>query len=291
MTTGPFRPDSSGSGKGGRPGSSSLLKLAAAAGLAIALSVSLTQLGDSRERVRCSAYPQAPGAVTLIAHAGGGLPQGDYSNSKEALAQSLAHGFELFELDFNWTADGELVIGHDWATEYRYWNRLEWGDWVASLLAAPSSRRYQEATPRFGLTRLSLDALLEWLRQNPGRIVTDFKTGNIEGLARIAERAPELRHRFVPQIYAVPEYRAVRALGFDDIIFTTYRLPPTAELFAEIDRFDLFAVTVPADDLATAAGVVSANRIFTHTINQPVPLPADGYYTDCLIPAKSPDPV
>lgn len=259
------------------------------AGLTIILSISLLELLNRRERNYCTAYVEAPDGTTLIAHAGGGLKQGDYSNSKDALDQSLANGLRLFELDFNWTSDGGLAIGHDWKAEYRYWNNLGWADWIESFFSAPSSHSYEASTPRFGLTRLSLDTLLDWLRNNPGRIVTDFKTGNLEGLALIASQAGDLQHRFVPQIYAISEYSPVRELGYDDIILTTYRLSAGADLFRQIDTLDLFAVTVPEAVVAEAARIISNNRIFTHTINTRVTLPAVGYYTDCLIPAESPD--
>lgn len=245
----------------------------------------MINLLDGRDRNHCTAYIEAPAGMTLIAHAGGGLEQGDYSNSKDALDQAVLNGFELFELDFNWTSDGALAIGHDWKAEYRYWNRLTWGGWLASFYSAPSSRSFEATTPKFGLTRLTPDRLIDWLRTNPGRIVTDFKTGNIEGLALIAERAGTLQHRFVPQIYAMSEYSAVRDLGFEDIIFTTYRLSPTADMFRQIDALDLFAVTVPRNVVAEAAKTLSNNPTFTHTVNTPVLLPATGYYTDCLIPA------
>lgn len=260
---------------------------AIAAGVAVVVSIPVMELLQSRDRNHCTAYVEAPAGVTLIAHAGGGLKQGDYSNSKEALDQSVANGFRLFELDFNWTSDGELVIGHDWKGDYRYWNDLGWGDWLASFYYAPSSRSFRESTPSFGLTRLSLETLINWLRTNPGQIVTDFKTRNIEGLSLITSLAGPMQHRFIPQIYAMSEYSAVRELGYEQVILTTYRLSPSVELLRQIDQLDLFAVTVPESVVADAAEIISNNSIFTHTINAPVTLPAAGYYTDCLIPADS----
>jgi len=129
--------------------------------------------------------------------------------------------------------------------------------------------------------------LIEWLHTNPGQVVTDFKTDNIEGLALIASRAGSLQHRFIPQIYDISEYSAVRELGYKEVILTTYRLRPSKESYRQIDELDLFAVTVPKDRVGDAAGIISNNRIFTHTINAPVNLPATGYYTDCLIPVET----
>lgn len=270
-------------------GSASLLKFTVTVGTVIIVSIPVIALLDSRERNHCTAYADAPAGITLIAHAGGGLAQGDYSNSKEALDQAVGNGIRLFELDFSWTSDGALAIGHDWNAEYRYWNHLGWSAWLKSFYSAPSSRSFAASTASFGLTRLTPETLIDWLQTNPGRIVTDFKADNLAGLAMIARQAGSLQHRFIPQIYDMAEYEAVRELGYDDIILTTYRLSPDPGTFGQIDALDLYAVTVPKNAVAEAAGVVSDNRLFTHTINTPVTLPAVGYYTDCLIPAQTPN--
>lgn len=270
-------------------GSASLLKFTVTVGLVIIVSIPVIALLDSRERNHCTAYADAPAGITLIAHAGGGLPQGDYSNSKEALDQAVGNGIRLFELDFSWTSDGALAIGHDWKAEYRYWNHLGWSAWLKSFYSAPSSRSFAASTPSFGLTRLTPNSLIDWLQTNPGRIVTDFKADNLAGLALIASRAGSLQHRFIPQIYDMTEYDAVRKMGYEDIILTTYRLSPDTDMLRQIDALELYAVTVPKDFVSEASEVVSDNRIFTHTLNTPVTLPAAGYYTDCLVPAQTPN--
>jgi glycerophosphoryl diester phosphodiesterase len=66
---------------------------------------------------------QVGSAYSVIAHAGGGLLQAGskgefkpirYSNSLEAVEQSIADGKKLIEFDLLTTLDGELVAGHDW---------------------------------------------------------------------------------------------------------------------------------------------------------------------------------
>ncbi len=47
-----------------------------------------------------------------IAHAGGGIDGYTYTNSKEALLQSLDRGYKFIELDFSMTSDGQLVCAH-----------------------------------------------------------------------------------------------------------------------------------------------------------------------------------
>ena len=50
----------------------------------------------------------------FIAHEGGGIDGKTYTNSKEALDQSIQRGYRLFELDLSETTDGNLVAAHDW---------------------------------------------------------------------------------------------------------------------------------------------------------------------------------
>jgi glycerophosphoryl diester phosphodiesterase len=62
-------------------------------------------------------------AYSVIAHAGGGMmrtaadgepEQLSYTNSLEAVEQSIRDGKKLIELDLLTTSDGELIAGHDW---------------------------------------------------------------------------------------------------------------------------------------------------------------------------------
>lgn len=54
----------------------------------------------------------------FIAHEGGGIENHTYTNSKEALEQSINFGFKLIEFDLIETSDGKLVAAHDWQ-QYR----------------------------------------------------------------------------------------------------------------------------------------------------------------------------
>jgi len=49
-----------------------------------------------------------------IAHAGGSVGRYMYSNSLEAVRNSLDHSMKYMELDLSVTSDGELVAWHDW---------------------------------------------------------------------------------------------------------------------------------------------------------------------------------
>lgn len=193
----------------------------------------------------CDAF--IPSAMPLIAHAGGGLPDATYTNSREALDLSARHGFSLIEIDFI-MEEGVLRIGHD-------------------------SRRMSE---------LTIAQLNSWLDAHPGvLIVTDVKTDNVEGLAALKGAVGPRINRFVPQIYAPSEYQPVVAMGYPAPILTIYRIGDSGWQEAA-NRLPLRAVTMPLDRRELAKGL--NKPVYLHTVNEP--MEGFGLYTDCLIPAR-----
>ncbi len=153
----------------------------------------------------------------MILHAGGVTPEGvTGSNSLEALEHSYENGFRLLELDFSWTCDGELVCVHDWNAFY---GRILDTD-------SPTLAQFEAVRDStYGFTSLTLDHLIAWLREHPGvSIVTDIKEDCAAGAALIAQRCPDLRSRFIIQIYHPEEYDQVADLGFEHIILTVYQM-------------------------------------------------------------------
>lgn len=140
----------------------------------------------------------------------------DGSNSLEGLRQCASAGCEVIELDFNFTSDGKLACIHDWYRQYAE----EITDYVPlSLEDFLKCKIYGNFTP------IWLGDVCDFLRENEGvYIVTDIKDKNAEGAAAIAEFAPDLKNRFIIQIYGEEEYETIRALGFDYIVYTLYRL-------------------------------------------------------------------
>ena len=52
--------------------------------------------------------------VTIINHACGGIDGNSYTNSTEALDNSIKSNCESVEIDFRYTSDGTLICAHDW---------------------------------------------------------------------------------------------------------------------------------------------------------------------------------
>lgn len=183
----------------------------------------------------------------LIAHAGGGLPDANLTNSREAIDLAYRNGIRLFEIDFEDRSEG-FVIGHD----------------------------------GFEASELTLPELIDWLgRHEDAMIVTDVKSDNISGLEKIRDAAGAAQSRFIPQIYSLDEYDAVVGLGFEKPIFTAYRLELGDIWIDDVNALDLRAVTLPV--LHKGLAELIEHPVYLHTVNEP--MAGFGLYTDCLIPA------
>lgn len=159
-----------------------------------------------------------------IVHAGGvlwardegGVYRSFYgSNSLEGLVNCAERGLWA-ELDFSFTEDGYLACIHDWSERFV--------DGASS--AEPLTLEEFLSSEVYGIfTPISLDEAAEVLRKYPDlTIVADIKERFDEAAELIAETCPELKDRFVVQIYEAEQYDTVRNLGFERIIYTLYRL-------------------------------------------------------------------
>ena len=211
----------------------------------------------------------------------------DGSNSLEGLEQCEKAGARAVELDFNFTADGQLACIHDWYAEYA--DGIE--DGVPLTLGEFRAERiFRNFTPAW------IGDAADWLRRNEGAvIVTDIKDDNLAGCRAIAEFCPELKNRFVVQIYDESEYDAVRELGFEYVIFTLYRLDWNAK--TDWRALGQFAAEHPligftfSYELCSVDGYVdgmlrSGVPLYVHTVNEGEEAYFDigiaGVYTDIV---------
>jgi glycerophosphoryl diester phosphodiesterase len=233
---------------------------------------------------RISAAP----AFEMVAHAGGGIDGYTGTNSLEAIRASADRGDNTVEIDFIKTTDGRVVCAHDWVMSAR----VPFAPDSAVTLAEFSRYRiYDKFTP------LSLDSLALFLITRPDvTVITDTKYGDYTALATVAKEYPNMRARFIPQVYSFEDYSRVKALGYDRVIVTLYAM--TLSVKSNIDYvvksakgLGVYAVTIP-DTILTAEYAQALNRagirFYSHTVNDPVradtlrSLGAAGVYTDTL---------
>jgi len=228
-----------------------------------------------------------------VAHAGGGLNKVNYTNSYEALDYNYQQGFVYFELDFVFTSDNQLVCLHDWKTNFK----RSFGFEATKKYSLSEFEQLAEDNTRF--KNCTLTGLADWMIEHPlAVIVTDVKEKNIVALRDIYSTLPNARQRVIPQIYQPENFATIKAIGYQQIIWTLYRYRGDNDSVLTLtDTFSgPIAITMPKKRAASDLPMRLADKhipSYVHTINNA--LHAQQYkdtykiseiYTDYLVPAR-----
>lgn len=222
-----------------------------------------------------------------IAHAGGRINGQRLTNSKEAIEQSYRSGYDLIEIDMEWSTDGNLVLVHDWGNFDIFIN--------SSQERSYSSKEFKSFKMQGDLTPLTIDDVAKWLEENYGvYMVTDIKTSNLQALQLIKDKYPHLIDRFIPQIYHFNEYEKVKNMGYKYIIMTMYMSNYSHKEILDFAKNNkLFAVTMPISTAKSGLPSLLAKEnifVYTHTVNTKseeedlIKHSVHGLYTDDLMP-------
>ena len=228
--------------------------------------------------------------VPVIYHAGGEIEGNTYTNSLEAVENTLAEGGCFIEMDLRYTSDGYLVCAHNWRDVYQE-------DFHPTLQEFLDSKIQGKFTP------LTAEKLIDIMRENPQMyLVTDIKNnGNIlpviSDLVEMAEKDPFVLDRFIIQLYTGREKTSIREIyPFTDeqFIFTTYEWGVFQLEVAQIcNEENIFVITVPYGEMSDEDAVLLRDLGFTvyeHTVNradyarQSLERGIAGFYTDTLSP-------
>ena len=203
--------------------------------------------------------------IILIAHAGGAVHGYENTNSIEAIRNAHVQNFRYIELDMIVTSDGKTVLKHSWETAANVFGGLGNG--------TMSYHEFMNHTIHGRFTPTDLYMLIAFLKENPGpRIITDTKDTDYNVLYEIALKFPEQMYRFIPQVYRFGDSQRIRALGFEDIILTTYmlRVRDPVQIREYALQNGIYAVGIP-DDLATGNFIARLNpgkvQVFVHTVD------------------------
>lgn len=140
----------------------------------------------------------------VIAHAGGVIDDYKYTNSREAVMNSMSEGINYIELDLSLTSDSVLVCAHDW----KRFRRMTGRDTIREPLSYQefiSKRIYDKYHP------LSAKDVVEILRKNPQmRLVTD-KLSTPEILDKYF---CSVKNQVVVEAFSLNDYIEVQKRGF-----------------------------------------------------------------------------
>lgn len=229
----------------------------------------------------------------LVAHALGAVGEQTGTNSREALEESYANGFRLFEVDLSVTSDGEVVVFHKNAegsigfeTHVKI-DQIPYADFIA-------------ATYLDQYTLMHSRELLQFMREHEDMYLISDTKGDIRMLQAMiqqaqAEEEKALLDRIIPQLYQ-PEDLAIveRIYAFPEYILTLYRTDLTNEEVIQFAQNNpkITAITMWWDSRYTEAFQAELDRLdvgsYVHTVNDEEIVSAFlaknvGVYTDFMI--------
>lgn len=224
----------------------------------------------------------------LIYHAAGGIDGLDYTNSKEALENTLQRGGRVVEMDFAYTSDQKLVCMHEWFDQW---------DGFPDFETFYSGRIFGKYTP------LSAEDFIAYMKQYEDLyLVIDTKEDDqirvVQELIDLAEADPDVVSRFIVQLYDAGVKEKIQSIyPFEDqnYLFTVYKIgydQPRSVLKICCEE-NISVVTFPYgewDDETVNLFLDKNAVLFEHTINRPdwarkeIARGVRGVYTDFLAP-------
>ena len=239
---------------------------------------------------------------TLVAHACGGVGPYQLTNSPEALEENYQKGYRVFEADMCMTADGVLVLEHDWQTYCRK-TGMEYQADIFTYQDFMGEKFYDVFSP------MDLPGMMELLQKHPDiYIMTDFKdaynqNNTISAYSQIVQAAQdagslELLDRIIVQVYSQTFKTWVDSVYvFQNYVFTCYVAPEEEKEPDALVKYcleeNIPVITMPKE-YDFAQWIPSAEKeniqIFLHTENSAdeanayIDAGISGIYTDYVLP-------
>ncbi|NOJ07944.1 glycerophosphodiester phosphodiesterase family protein [Vibrio splendidus] len=172
----------------------------------------------------------------LIAHAGGGINGLKYTNSLEAMEQSIEHGFKMIELDLLISSDGRIVAVHDWKTFHEMTNSNNTG--------SISSKEFESKIIYDKYKTLNISTAIDILDENDVVFVTD----KIKNLALLSKYIID-KDKSIIEVFSIDKYNEAIELGFNNVALNIDLNTPF--ILDWIDLNKIKAVTYRGDNLGS----------------------------------------
>ena len=170
----------------------------------------------------------------LIAHAGGGINGLKYTNSLEAMEQSIEHGFKMIELDLLISSDGRIVAVHDWKSFHVMTNSNNTGP--------ISSKEFESKIIYDKYTTLNISTAIDILDENDVVLVTD----KVKNLALLSNYIID-KDKSIIEVFSMDKYNEAIELGFNNVALNIDL--NTLFILEWIDLNKIKAVTYRGDNL------------------------------------------
>ncbi|NAZ47392.1 hypothetical protein GL178_14445 [Vibrio toranzoniae] len=170
----------------------------------------------------------------LIAYAGGGINGLKYTNSLEAMEQSIEHGFKMIELDLLISSDGRIVAVHDWKSFHVMTNSNNTGP--------ISSKEFESKIIYDKYTTLNISTAIDILDENDVVLVTD----KVKNLALLSNYIID-KDKSIIEVFSMDKYNEAIELGFNNVALNIDL--NTLFILEWIDLNKIKAVTYRGDNL------------------------------------------
>ena len=176
--------------------------------------------------------------VPLIAHGGGEIDGNAYTDSYQAVLNSVKKGRTLIELDLLLTTDHKIVAAHDWyhfakIADYEYDKEHE----------ALSYKEFKKKKICGKYDVLDMDKINELFMANKDLILV---TDKIRDLDCLSESLLFSKARVIVEIFRLPDYNRAVVLGFDNLALNIN--PVKKGLIRFLQKNKIAAVTYALDD-------------------------------------------
>ncbi|MEZ8492243.1 hypothetical protein BCT47_04380 [Vibrio splendidus] len=172
----------------------------------------------------------------LIAHAGGGINGLKYTNSLEAMEQSIEHGFKMIELDLLISSDGRIVAVHDWKSFHEMTNSNNTG--------SISYKEFESKTIYDKYKALNISTAIDILDESDVVLVTD----KIKNLALLSKYIID-KDKSIIEVFSIDKYNEAIELGFNNVALNIDLNTPF--ILEWIDLNEIKAVTYRGDNLGS----------------------------------------
>lgn len=172
----------------------------------------------------------------LIAHAGGGINGLKYTNSLEAMEQSIEHGFKMIELDLLISSDGRIVAVHDWKSFHEMTNSNNTG--------SISYKEFESKIIYDKYKTLNISTAIDILDENDVVLVTD----KIKNIALLSKYIID-KDKSIIEVFSIDKYNEAIELGFNNVALNIDLNTPF--ILEWIDLNKIKAVTYRGDNLGS----------------------------------------
>ena len=153
-----------------------------------------------------------------IAHALGCIGGNIYTNSREAMINSIEKGYKYLEVDIDSTSDGIFIASHDWELFNEITGHSEHKDSIASYKDFKQRKIYNTYTP------ITIQEVVDTLMNHPDISVM---TDKISDPDIIDELFGKIKERVYVECFSEEDYFELKKRGYR-VMFSTYTAEGTS---------------------------------------------------------------